>query len=600
MTTDNPYFVDESRPWFAEGAGWPAEVPKNATFVHKPLGQVLRDTTREHPEQDAVWFQGVRMKYRELDEMSDRVATGLANLGFKKGDVIALLLPNSFQYVVCYYACMRLGVIVSGCNPTYKPGEVLHQLNTIGAKGMVVLDILYDPIVAPIREKSPVKIYVKTNITDMMKLSPIKKTLGGLLGKIPKADVPNAKDFTQLMKSPASPPKVDIDPDDVATYIMTGGTTGVPKAAMLSHFNIVANSDQAALWLFKMRAGAAILGILPLFHSFAHTCVMNMCVRLGMMQILFPKPPDMDDLCKTIVEVGPPKGTMFPGAEILFKKVAEFDGIGNYDLKGKLSLCVSGAGPLHRPVQEAFEAKTGAKLAEGYGLTETSPIVSAHAFWGESMIGTIGMPVPGTDWRIVDAGDPKITIEPGTMEQDANGEQKPKSGEIIVAGPQVMLGYLNRKEDTDDTIVEMDGKRWLLTGDIGFMDEKGRITINDRKKMLIKNKGWSVFPSEVETLLLGHEAVTDVAVSGLPDDENPPECIKAWVVVAPDKKGKVSENDILKWAKENITFYKVPKHVEIIDEVPKNAIGKVMRRELQEADPIYKAWKEKQGQKKSA
>ncbi|MCZ7584028.1 MAG: AMP-binding protein [Deltaproteobacteria bacterium] len=390
----NPYFVDESRPWFTEEAGWPNEVPKNVEFERRSLGDVLRATAKTHPEITAIWFQGVRMSYRELDDAVDRVATGFSNLGLKRGDVVALLLPNSFQYVTCYYACARLGIIVTGCNPTYKPGEILHQLKTVGAKALVVLDILYKDIVEPKRSESPVRIYIKTNITDMMKLSAVKRLLGGALGKIPSAPVPDALDFRKLLATAAAPPKVDVKPEDIATYIMTGGTTGVPKAAVLSHFNCVANAQQSALWLFKVKPGSAAVGVLPLFHSFAMTCVMNIGVRMGCTLMLFPKPPEMAELCKTIVDVTPPEGSMFPGAEILFKKLSEFPDVGQYDLAGKLTLAVSGAGPLHRPVQEAFEKITKSRLAEGYGLTESSPVVSAHPFWGNRKIGTIGLPFP--------------------------------------------------------------------------------------------------------------------------------------------------------------------------------------------------------------
>ncbi len=587
------WHVDESHLWFAPEAGWPAEVPKNTTFERKLLGDVLRETAKEYPNHTAIWFQGVTMTYRELDEAVDRFATALANLGLKKPDVVALLLPNSFQYVVAYYACARLGVIVSGCNPTYKPNEILHQLKTVGAKAMLLLDILYEPIVAPIRNESPVKLYIKTNITDMMKLSPVKKLIGGALGKIPKAEVPDSKDFAQLMKTAPALPKVDITADDTATYIMTGGTTGVPKAAVLSHFNCVSNVHQCALWLFKIQPGAAILGVLPLFHSFAMTTVMNISVRKALMMILFPKPPEMDVLYKTILEVGPPKGTMMPGAEVLFKKMAEFPDAEKYHIAGKLIMCVSGAGPLHRPVQEAFERVTKAQLSEGFGLTESTPVVSGHPFWGarEEFIGTIGLPFPGTEWRIADIGDPTITIKPGETVETEDGV-KPKTGEIIVAGPQVMVGYLNRPDETAETIVEMEGKRWLLTGDIGYMDARGRIIINDRKKQLIKNRGWSVFPTEVETLMLGHAAINECAVAGIPDEKTG-ESIKAWVVLKPESRGKVTEAELLEWAKANLTHYKVPRYIQIIEEIPKTPVGKVLRRELQEADPLFIAAKAK-------
>jgi long-chain acyl-CoA synthetase len=309
---------------------------------------------------------------------------------------------------------------------------------------------------------------------------------------------------------------------------------------------------------------------------------MNSVIRYGGWMMLFPRPPETNIVVEKIIELAPPEGTIYCGAEILFKKFSDFFEVAENreryakDLEGKLELCVSGAGPLHRPIQEAFEKATGARLSEGYGLTEASPVVSCGPFWGERKIGTIGLPFPGTDWRIVDKTDHTKNL--GTGEEAV--------GELAVAGPQVMVGYLNREEESKETLVEMDGKTWLLTGDIGYMDELGRVVIKDRKKQLIKYKGYSVFPKEVEELVGGHDAVDEVAVAGLPDKEAG-EIIKAWVVLKGERKGSVTEDELTAWCKDNMTHYKVPRIVEFIDEVPKSPIGKVLRRQLQEADPIW-------------
>jgi long-chain acyl-CoA synthetase len=573
----NPYFVDESRPWFSEEAGWPTEVPKNFEFPRLTLSQMLKESVARHADQPFAWFLGGFLTYRQLDDYVDRLATAFHKLGLKKGDVVTLLLPNSFQYVVGYYACQRIGLISSGVNPTYKPGEVLHQLKLTKAKAMIVLDSLYETTVAPILKESHVKHLVVTNVVDLVPMSPLKKMMGKLLKKIPTGPVPpDALKLLDLLKSPPTPPEVDLDVHAPATYIMTGGTTGVPKAAMLSHHNCVSNAVQARQWLYKIDSGIMNVGILPLFHSFAMTCVMNLTLHVGGWMLLFPRPPAMSELCQRLQDLTPPAGATFCGAEILFKKFAEFPELKQYNLDGKLTLCVSGAGPLHRPVQEAFEKATGARLAEGYGLTETSPVVSAHPFWGNRKIGTIGLPFTGTEWRIVDNNDWRRDLPQG------------EAGEIAVAGPQVMLGYLDKPEETAETIVEIDGKRWCLTGDIGRMDPQGRITIEDRKKQMIKFKGYPVFPTEVETLLMGHEAVSEVAVAGLPDAECG-EIIKAWVVLKDNHKGRVTEADLMSWAKENLTHYKVPRAIQLVDELPKSMVGKVLRRVLQEADPVWQA-----------
>jgi long-chain acyl-CoA synthetase len=577
-TTSNPYHVEESKPWLQKEAGWPDEVPRNFDFPRITLRQMFLESAEKFPDHVAVWFLDTFMNYRELRDKIDRFATALHRLGVKKGDVVAMLLPNSFQYVVGYYAITSIGAVATGINPTYKPMEILHQLKVTGAKTLIVLDALYEGQVAPIRDKSPVKTIIATNVVDLAGIGAFKKFLGKLLKKIPTGPVPaDALRFTDLLKTAPDLPKVEIDPvEDAATYIMTGGTTGVPKAAVLTHFNCVSNAIQSKMWLFKAGPGSCSVGVLPLFHSFAMTTVMNISLSYGGWMMLFPKPPPIGELLDTLVRIGPKKKTFFCGAEILFKKIADHPGIENYPIAGTLELCVSGAGPLHRPVQEAFEKITGGRLVEGYGLTEASPVVSGGIFWGDRKLGIIGYPFTGTDWKLVDT-------ETGTKDVGIGPDQ---TGEIVVAGPQVMKGYLNQPEETADHIRERDGKLWLYTGDIGWMDEHGLITICDRKKQLIKYKGYSVFPKEVEELVGGHEAVSEVAVAGIPDPETG-EIIKAWVVLRPEFKGKITEKELIAWCQENLTHYKQPKLVEFKDDLPKTLVGKVLRRELQEADPLY-------------
>ncbi len=577
---DEKFKVDESKIWFRKESGWPEEVPKNIDFPKMSLGDMLRVTAKKYPDDKVIWFLDTFMKYRELDHHVDALATALSRLGLKKGDVIALLLPNSFQYVISYYAAVRLGCIPTGLNPTYKPMEILHQLKITKAVTLIVLDALYQGSIEPILSQSSIKTIIATNIGDF--LPGLKRTLGKLLKKIPTGKVPSdAHSFKELLKTPVELPEVKIDPEeDTATYIMTGGTTGIPKAAVLTHFNLVSNCIQSRAWFFKGGAGACCVGVLPLFHSFAMTAVMNVSIYLGGWMMLFPRPPAQDELCATIEKIAPEGDTIYCGAEILFKRLAEFPDLKKYKILGKFSLCVSGAGPLHRPVQEAFEKVTGGRLTEGYGLTETGPVVSTGPFWGKRKIGTIGLPFPGTDWKILD-------IETGTREL---GIGRDNTGEICVAGPQVMKGYLDRPEETVDTLIEFEGKTFLRTGDIGYMDEDGQIVILDRKKQLIKYRGYSVYPKEVEELVGGHPSVSEVAAAGLPDMESG-EIIKVWVVLKDDYKGKVSEDEILKWCKENMTHYKVPRLLEFRDELPKTLVGKVMRRELQEADPLWKGAK---------
>ncbi len=579
---DNPFYVDESKPWFQAEAGWPEQVQKNPEFPKISLYEMFHESVKKHPNSPVMWFLNAFMTFKEMDGYVNALAAGLHKLGLRKGDVLALILPNSFQYVIAYYACARLGLVVSGVNPTYKSGEVLHQFNVVGVKAVIALDALYETMIAPVALKFPLKHIIVTNVTDLVKMSGFKRWLGKKLKKIPTGPVPeNAIHFLDLLNTGATPPDVEVSSEDPATYIMTGGTTGVPKAAVLSHFNCVSNAVQCGSWMWMGAHGSCDVGVLPLFHAFAMTTEMNTAIRAGMWMMLFPKPPKTKELLKTICKIAPDNETYYCGAEILFQRIADFPLIEKNPVSKKLRACISGAGPLHQPVQERFERATGAIIVEGYGLTESSPVLSAGPLTDLRTVGSIGLPFPGVEWKIMD-------IETGTRELPAG-----ESGELVASGPQVMTGYLNRPEDTAGTIRKWDGKRWLFTGDIGFMDEHGRVTINDRKKQLIKVKGYSVFPKEVEELVGGHEGVLEVAAAGLPDEKKG-EIIKGWVVLKDGWKGKIAEKDLRTWCKDHMTHYKVPGKIEFLDEIPKTVIGKVMRRQLMEGDPIYKDYHEKQ------
>ncbi|RLB14602.1 MAG: long-chain fatty acid--CoA ligase [Deltaproteobacteria bacterium] len=580
---DNPFYVDEAKPWFRKEAGWPAQVPKNYEFPKKNLYQMFAESVHSYGDSPVMWFLDTFMTYREMDRHVNALATALHKLGLRKGDVVALVLPNSFQYVISYYACARLGLVVTGVNPTYKPAEVAHQFQVTGVKAVIALDALYETLIQPIASGHPMEKVIVTGVVDLVKMSPLKKWLGKLLKKIPTGPVPrDAIRLLDLLKTTPDPPDVEVSADDPATYIMTGGTTGVPKAAVLSHFNCVSNATQGSLWVWMGGHGFCNVGVLPLFHSFAMTAVMNISIKSGMWMMLFPKPPQTEELLKTICTVAPDGKTFYCGAEVLFQRIAEFPEINKYDIAKKITACISGAGPLHAPVKERFEKVSGAVLVEGYGLTESTPIVSTGPLTDFDTTGTIGLPFPGTEWKIMDMESGSEELAPG------------ENGELVVAGPQVMVGYLNKPQETAETIREWDGKRWLYTGDIGYMDEHGRVIISDRKKQLIKVRGYSVFPKEVEELVGRHEGVLEVAASGLPDREMG-EIIKVWVVLKDDWKGKITEEELRAWCKDNMTHYKVPRLIEFRDELPKTLVGKVMRRQLMEADPVYTAYHGSEG-----
>jgi long-chain acyl-CoA synthetase len=561
------------RPWYKN---WPEGVPKMIDIPEVGLGDLLRDTARRYPDNKAIVFLDSVMSYRELDDAVDRLATAFTGkLGLKKGDVVAIMLPNSPQFVITFYACQRVGITTTAINPTYKPLEVKHQLKDSGALALVVLDSVYE---APgkVLKETGVKHLIGTNVVDLVKMSPVKKFLGKALKKIPTGVMPpETIKFTDLLKTAPNVPTVKLDPaHDIAVLQYTGGTTGTPKGGMLSARNLVSNAMAGLAWTGEdFKAGNGYVGVLPLFHVFAMTCVMNIAVATGCFQLLFPKPPDsMLEWAAQIEKWGQGTELVMPGVAVLFNKINNTPGIEKYNLKS-LVKCMSGAGPLPREVQLTFERKVGALVVEGYGLTETSPVVTANPFvlkpGVERVMGSIGLPFPNTDCKIMD-------LETGTKQMPYGPEGV---GELCVKGPQVMLGYFNRPEETARTI--RDG--WLYTGDIAYMDDGGWIFIMDRAKDLVKIKGYSVFPKEIEDYLFSHPSILEVAVVGLPHPKMG-EMLKAFVVLKPDQVGKVSEADIIAWCKENIHQNKVPAVVEFRDVLPKTMVGKVLRRVLKEEE----------------
>jgi long-chain acyl-CoA synthetase len=589
LKMQDPFNVDENKRWFKKW--WPKGVPYNTDFEEKTVNELLDEQVKKYQDEKFIWFLDAWITYKQFQNYVKSFATALANLGIKKGDVVAIYLPNCPQYIVAYFAITRIGAIASGINPTYQPVEVLHQFDITKPKLLIVIDAAYESSIKPIIQESSVELVIYTSLIDLAEIKGLKKAIGKFVKKIPtgKVDYPGAFKFKELLKTEPNVPKVEIDvKNHPATYIMTGGTTGLPKAAVLSHFNVVSNAKQCKLWLGGEKPGIGNIGILPLFHSFAHTVIMNTSLMIGGWIMLFPTPPSQAELCEEIERLPCKEGLIYAGTEILFKKLADLKNLKRRfpGVMGKLILCISSAGPLHAPVREAFIKNTGGRIVEGYGLSEASPAVSAGNLFGESPIGTIGMPFPGTEWGIWSINDfSKGPICLGDPDDKNFGIEN--TGEICITGPQIMSEYLNEPEETSRTILDYEGKMWLLTGDIGFMNEDGTIEIRDRKKQLIKCKGYSVFPKEIEELLMKHPDITEAAVAGLPDEEYG-EIIKAWVAIKEDCD--CSPQKIKDWAMENIAYYKVPHRVAIIGELPKNLIGKVQRRVLQESDPI---WKEK-------
>jgi len=606
MPSLDDFLVDEKKVWFT-GGYWPEGVPHQLKDVEGVKIEPMFDGFVRNANDNDLWDKNIclsvfgpvieKITYRKLIDYAKRFGTYLHDeLGVRKGDVVAIDLPNSINFVIAYIGTQYIGAIVAGVNPQYKPMELLHELKMTNAKVLVLMDALY-LLVKNTLPKTNVEHLISTNLLDFVTVP--EKMFKLLRDKVPdfQDKVPDESDDygihrlkTLLENTEPKDIKVDIDPwTDPAVFLMTGGTTGLPKAAKLSHANLISNLYQMQDWV-QLTPGMITIGSIPFFHSFGMTCVMNGALSLGMTMLLFPKPPEEEDLCKTIKKLDAPQGIMYTGVEMLFKRLTDFvEEMGEekfkkrYDFHEKLKYATQGAGPLHDYVRVPFE-DIFCPIRVGYGLTETSPVVSVAPFWGPTKTGKIGLPLPGTDWAIFDPNDFEAgPICDGTKERGNFGIEH--TGEICVAGPQVMLGYKGEQKEQEDNLKHWNGKRWLLTGDIGFMDDHGWCEIRDRKKSLIKVSGHSVFPKEVEELMGHHEMVDEVAVAGLPD-EHRGEIAKAWVTL---KEGYSEGEDITaeslkEWCYENMAKWKTPKYIEFVRKLPVSMTGKVQRRELQEKD----------------
>ncbi|RME23759.1 MAG: long-chain fatty acid--CoA ligase [Deltaproteobacteria bacterium] len=549
------------RPWHKF---WPEAVPKNIDIPDISLGEMFDETSSKAPDNTAVIFLGHSYTYRQLRRWVDSFATALSQLGVNKGDVVGLRMPNSVHYVIAYYAALKLGAIVTANNPLYKAGEIEHQFGDSKAKVIVVMDVVYDEVRKALGKLPGVKHVIAGNIADFMPFP--KRLIGKLLGKIPSAPTEGCIRFADLLNTRPNVPVVKIDPaTDLAVLQYTGGTTGLPKGAMLTHRNLVSNVLQVKAWDYKGQPGKEVIGgILPLFHIYAMTTVMNFAVCAGNAMLLWPKPPD--DWADMLADIQKYRVTLFPGVAALYNAINNHPRVKEFDLRS-IRACLSGAGPLPVEIQKRFEELTGARLIEGYGLTEASPVTHANPLYDRRKNGTIGLPMPNTDAKIMDQ-------ETGEKELGPN-----EVGELVVKGPQVMHGYLGHEEENRQVL--RDG--WLYTGDLGMMDDEGYFIIVDRKKDMIKRSGYSVFPREIEDLLYKNEHVLECAVIGVPDEKVGEE-IKAFIALKPESRGKVTEQDIIAWAKENMAAYKYPRLVEFRDEIPKGTANKILRRALKEEE----------------
>ena len=550
------------KPWFKF---WPEGVPKHIEYPRVPLSDLMKNAAESHPNHTAIVYFDKGITYKELNVATDKFANALANLSIKKGDKVAIFLPNIPQFIISYYGIIRIGAIETAISPLYKEREVEHQLVDSEAETIVVLDALY-PILEKVQARTKVKNVIVTSLKDYMPST--TAFFGSLLKRIPSHKVerkPNVYFFQDLLsKYEAHPPAVEIDPEvDLAALQYTGGTTGISKGAMLTHMNFVSNAVACAAWLRGVTGKESFLTVLPLFHIYGMTTGMNAPIYLAGRMVLLPR----FDAEGTFQAIQKYKVSIFCGAPTMYSMLLSHPTLAKHDLSS-VRFCISGSAPLPPEVQKKWMEVTGGVLVEGYGLTESSPVTHCNPL-DKSMktvkVGSIGLPWPDTDAKIMDqnTGEKELGI----------GE----NGELFVKGPQVMKGYWKMDEENADVL----RAGWLRTGDVGKMDEDGYFYITDRKKDLIKYKGYSVYPREIEDVLFEHPAVKLCAVVGKPDPVAI-EVPKAFVVL---KEGKTAtEEEIKTFVNSKLAPYKAIREVEFRTELPMTLVGKVLKRVLQDEE----------------
>jgi len=566
---------------------WPEGVAQDLDFevYNQPVYDLLDDSARDYPDNVFTIFNDATRTFAQVKDTADRVANFLASAGIKKGDRVAIFLPNIPHYPAIFFGILKAGAICVTCNPLYTAPELNYQLNDSGSKVVFCMDHpQFYPTAVEAVKNTGVETVVYCNIKSY--LPKLKGFLGSLLGKIPKAASHEAghKAFDDVVAAAQpTPPRVSITPsEDLALIIYTGGTTGRPKGAALYHTNFTYNVRGLEEWgrlvhepggqPEKLRRGGfhTYLGVLPWYHSFGLTvCLLSACGS-GNKLIPVPDPragdPPFTDVLETVQKYKP---TIMPAVPTIFVAFTNHEKIDQYDLSSLMG-CFSGGAPLPPEVCKQFEAKTGAVIFEGYGLSETSPVVSSNPTSKDKRkIGSIGFPLPGTDVKIVDLDTGQKELPQG------------EDGELAVSGPQVMQGYWNRPEENQAVFREIDGRRYFLTGDIAHVDENGYIIITDRKKDMILVGGFNVYPRDIEDILFQHPKVQMAAVVGVPDAKSG-EAVKAFLTLKPGEQA--TEEEMREFCKENMAGYKRPKYIEFKDDIPVSPVGKVLRRELRDAE----------------
>jgi len=556
------------KPWTRH---YDPDVPASLVYPSVPLQAMLDDAAENHPSSTATIFFTRKRSYRSISDAAWRFANGLRRLGVKTGDRVALVLPNSPQFVIAFYGALRAGAVVVPCNPLYTPPELQHQLADSGSTIVVTLSRFY-PVVKAARAvasrpgapaPASVEHVIVTNIKEEM--PPILRVLFTLAKekkdghRQPFAGDPGAVSFKEVLTAPADPFDAGTGPDDLAVLQYTGGTTGTSKGAMLSHRALVANTLQCRAWFTNLRDGADVaMAVMPFFHVYGLTVVMSLAVQGAAAMILEPQ----FELERVLKDVQRYRPKLFCGAPRIYNAINNSPLAQKYDLRS-IEACVSGSAPLLVETHRRFVELTGASLVEGYGLTEAAPVTHCNPLFGEGKqkVGSIGIPYPDVESKIVDLETGEQEMPPG------------EPGELILRGPQLMDGYYKRPEETAQTL----RNGWLYTGDIATVDPDGYVSIVDRKKEMIIVSGFNVYPREVEEALATHPAVMDAAAIGVPHPIKGEE-VKAFVVLKPGAKATADE--IRAHCEKHLAPFKRPKEIEFRDSLPKTLIGKTLRRQL--------------------
>ena len=554
MSEEGPY---ASKPWLKN---YDEAVPTHIDYPEINLYEFLDNSAKDFSSRTAIWFMKSKINYKKLKDIADRLATALVNLGLKKGDVVAIMIPNFPQFIMSYYGILKAGGIVTCVSTLHTEHELTYQLNDSGAEIIIAWDNQVDKI-NRIRDRTRLRHVIITNVLDYSPMAPRNPP-----------EISGTIQFLNLIDdTKPNPPKFETNAkEDIASLQYTGGTTGVPKGAMLTHHNLVSNSLATLSWIGQEsnRGKETILTNLPLFHIYGQTVCMNIHIYNGSTIALNPDPRDQKSLFEVIKSTQP---SMFPGVPTMYMRLLERDDLEDYakDLKS-IRVCNTGAAPMPPEVLKEFEERTGGKVIEGYGMTETSPVTHSNPIAGERKIGSVGMPIPDTEVKIVDIEDYTKIVPLG------------EAGEIMIKGPQVMKGYWNKPEETAN---QMKGE-WVLTGDIGKMDEDGYFYIVDRKKDMINVSGFKVYPRELEDVLFEHEAIENVAIIGIPDpDLRGSEKVKAYVVLKDGyQETEEIKSEIKEFCRQNVAPYKVPKFIEFRKELPETLVGKVQRKELKDIE----------------